>query len=456
MSFWIGSGAGFSGDRVDAAGPVVAEIARGNPEGGAIIFETIGERTLALGQLARQQDPESGYEPLLPEIIRPILKDAVANDIAIIGNFGCANPPAAARVIRQIGHEQGLHDLRIAVIEGDDVRDSIDLERHALWDADRDQPPPQGEMVSANAYIGAAAIAKAITAGAQVIVTGRVADPALVLGPLVAHFGWSWQDNERLAAGTLAGHLLECGAQVTGGYFADPGWKDVPEPENIGFPIAQVEADGRFILTKPAGTGGLVDLRTVKEQILYEIHDPGCYLTPDVVLDITDVSLEQLGPDRVAVSEARGHARPDSLKTTVGFIGDWLGEAEISYAGPNAFARARLAAETIEKRLVLRNLELRHRLDVIGISSAFDSDGGELWRAAVEQAPELLPEDLRVRLAVSGMERDQVAAALQEVLALYCCGPAGGGGQRSRISPRIETRSYMVPRTEVKSSYSFL
>ncbi len=311
-------------------------------------------------------------------------------------------------------------------------------------------------MVSANAYIGAAAIAEAIDAGAQVVVTGRVADPALVLGPLVAHFGWSWQDDDRLAAGTLAGHLLECGAQVTGGYFADPGWKDVPEPDNIGFPIAQVEADGRFILTKPEGTGGLVDLRTVKEQMLYEIHDPGHYMTPDVVLDIRDVALEQLGPDRVAVSGARGQERPESLKTTVGFIGDWLGEAEISYAGPNAFARARLAAETIEKRLARRNLTLRHRLDIIGISSAFDSDSGTLWQEAAHQDPDLLPEDLRVRLAVSAMEREQVAAALQEVLALYCCGPAGGGGQRSRISPRIETRSYMVPRDLVQTGYRFL
>ncbi|MFC4350450.1 acyclic terpene utilization AtuA family protein [Fodinicurvata halophila] len=456
MSFWIGSGAGFSGDRVDAAGPVVAEIARGNPDGGAIIFETIGERTLALGQLARQQDPASGYEPLLPEIIRPILKDCIDAGITIVGNFGCANPKAAAEAIRSIGQEQGLEGLHIAVIEGDDIRGTIRLDEHEIWDADRDLPPPEGEMVSANAYIGAEAIAESIRAGAQIVVTGRVADPALVLGPLVAHYGWSWRDHDRLAAGTLAGHLLECGAQVTGGYFADPGFKDVPEQENIGFPFAEVEADGTFVITKPAGTGGLVDSRTVKEQLLYEIHDPTAYLTPDVVLDIGAVEIEEVGRDRVAVRGARGRPRPDSLKTTVGFIGDWLGEAEISYAGPNAFARARLAAETIEKRLERRGLDLRHRLDLIGVSSAFDNDAGTLWRAAGENDPDLWPEDLRVRLAVSDGNRERVAAALQEVLALYCCGPAGGGGQRSRISPRIETRSYLVSREEVQASYSFL
>lgn len=456
MSFWIGSGAGFSGDRIDAAGPVVTEIARGNPDGGAIIFETIGERTLALGQLARQQDPAGGYEPLLPEIIRPILKDCIDNAITIVGNFGCANPRAAAEAIRAIGQDQDLEGLRIAVIEGDDIRESIRLDQHELWDADRDLPPPEGEMVSANAYIGAEAIAESIHAGAQVVVTGRVADPALVLGPLVAHYGWSWQNHDRLAAGTLAGHLLECGAQVTGGYFADPGFKDVPDPENIGFPFAEVEADGTFVITKPAGTGGLVDSRTVKEQLLYEIHDPTAYLTPDVVLDISAVEIEEVAQDRVSVRGARGRPRPESLKTTVGFIGDWLGEAEISYAGPNAFRRARLAAETVEKRLERRGLDLRHRLDLIGVSSAFDSDAGTLWRAAGQDAPDLWPEDLRVRLAVSDRDRERVAAALQEVLALYCCGPAGGGGQRSRVSPRIETRSYMIPRAQVSPSYSFL
>jgi hypothetical protein len=454
MTYRIGSGAGFSGDRVDAGLPVVEAIAAAG-EGGAIIFETIGERTLALGQLARRQDPALGYEPLLADYLRPILKICAEHGIVIVGNFGCANVPAAAAVIAGLVRELGLAPLRIATVDGDDVRDRITLAVEDRWDGDGALPPPAGEIVSANAYLGAKAIAEAIVAGAQVVVTGRVADPALALGPLVAHFDWAWDDLDRIAAGTLVGHLLECGAQVTGGYFADPGLKDVPRPEVIGFPIAEVEADGSFVIAKPPATGGLVDLRTVKEQLLYEIHDPAAYLTPDVTLDITGVEITKVGPDRVRVGGARGHAAPERLKATVGFLGDWFGEGEISYAGLNAFARARLAAEVIGKRLDMRGLALRRRIDVLGTSSAFDDDSGSL-RASLGSEMDARAQDLRLRLAVAGPDKAAVERALQEVLALYCCGPAGGGGHRSRVSQRIETRSYLIPREAVEATFRLL
>ncbi|HEU0221335.1 MAG TPA: acyclic terpene utilization AtuA family protein, partial [Paracoccaceae bacterium] len=331
----IGSGAGFSGDRIDAPQSVVAAIAAAG-EGGAIIFETIGERTLALGQIARRADPEQGYEPLLEQFLEPVLATCLRERITIVGNFGCANPAAAARRIQALAARSGHEAVRIAIVEGDDITASVPLERTTPWEGDGGTPAPAGGLIALNVYLGARPIAAAIRAGAEVVVTGRVADPALALGPLVAHFGWDWADLDRIAAGTLVGHLLECGAQVTGGYFADPGCKDVPDPANIGFPIAEVEADGSFVLTKAPGTGGLVDLRTVKEQLLYEIHDPAAYLTPDVVLDITGVSVETVGPDRVRVTGARGRPAPATLKATASFFGDWLGEAEISYAGPNA------------------------------------------------------------------------------------------------------------------------
>lgn len=456
MTFRIGSGAGFSGDRVDAGLPVVKALAAAG-QGGAIVFETIGERTLALGHLARRQDPALGYEPLLIDYLEPILAACIENGISIVGNFGCANPQGAAAAIAGLGRRLGLPPLRIATVTGDDVRDHVNLNTEDLWEGDSGLKAPAGEIVSANAYIGAGAIADALTAGAQIVVTGRVADPALVLGPLVAHFGWAWDDLDRIAGGTLVGHLLECGAQVTGGYFADPGFKDVPRPEAIGFPIAEVEADGSFVITKPPASGGLVDLRTVKEQLLYEIHDPAAYLTPDVTLDITGVEIVEVGPDRVAVRGARGHAPPEKLKATVGFLGDWFGEGEISYAGPNALARVRLAADVIRKRLELRGLDLRHRLDVIGVSSAFDDDSGSLWTAAQRGgAQDQVFQDLRLRLAVAGPRKDAVESALQEVLALYCCGPAGGGGQRNRVTQRIETRSYLVARDNVAPGFSFV
>jgi hypothetical protein len=448
--FLIGSGAGFSGDRIDAAIPVMEAIAaRG--QGGAIFFETIGERTLALGQLAKRENPQLGYEPLLPEFLSPILTRAVEAGIVIVGNFGCANPKAASAVVREIARKEGLPRLRIAVIEGDDVLGKFDLAKLTVWEGVQGLPPPTSALISANAYIGARSIAEAIVAGAHVVIAGRVADPSLALGPLVAHFGWDWNDLDRIAAGTLVGHLLECGSQVSGGYFADPGFKDVPQPEAIGFPLAEVGEDGNFVITKPEGTGGLVDQRTVKEQLLYEIHDPAAYLTPDVTLDITEVELVDAGPNRVAVSGARGKPAPERLKATAGFAGDWLGEAEISYAGPNALARARLAAEIIEKRLAIRGLDLRRRIDLIGVTSAFDSDDGALR----EPLADLASEDLRVRLAVSSADKMKIEKALQEVTALYCCGPAGGGGVRTRLQARIRTLSYLIPRDLAPTRFSF-
>ncbi len=450
MVFRIGSGAGFSGDRVDAPQSVVAAIAAAG-QGGAIIFETLGERTLALGHIARRQDPTRGYEPLLEDLLEPVLADCVRSGITVVGNFGQANPPAAAAAIQAMAHRLGLGSLRIAVVAGDDLAGRIDLSDAERWDGDGRLPGIEGDVIAINAYVGAAPIAEAIQAGAQVVVTGRVADPALALGPLVAHFGWSWQDLDLIAAGTLVGHLLECGSQVSGGFFADPGFKDVPDTANIGFPIAEVSADGSFVITKAAGTGGLVDLRTVKEQLLYEIHDPAAYLTPDVTLDITGVELQQVGDNRVRVSGARGRAAPQQLKATVSYFGDWLGEAEISYAGPNALARARLAITTINERILRRGLPVRHRADIIGTLSAFDSDNGDLLLDYSDAGS----GDYRVRFAFGASEQRVVERAVQEVNALYCCGPAGGGGVRQSVRPRVRTLSYLVPREVVTPSFQF-
>jgi len=244
----IGSGAGFSGDRIDAPQSVVAAIAAAG-EGGAVIFETLGERTLALGHIAKRQDPQHGFEPLLDELLEPILAECIASGIVIVGNFGQANPPAAASVIQARADRLGLGAVRIAIVTGDDLVGKVDLSLSERWDGDGRLPELDGDVIAINAYMGAEAIAEAIRAGAQVVVTGRVADPALALGPLVAHFNWSWSDLDRIAAGTLVGHLLECGSQVSGGFFADPGSKDVPGTADIGFPIAEVEADGSFVIT---------------------------------------------------------------------------------------------------------------------------------------------------------------------------------------------------------------
>jgi hypothetical protein len=265
----------------------------------------------------------------------------------------------------------------------------------------------------------------------------------------MAHYGWQETDWDQLGRATMAGHLLECGAQVTGGYFADPGFKDVPDLHAVGFPIAVVAADGSFVITKAERTGGLVDARTVKEQLLYEVHDPAAYLTPDVVADISEAEVREIGRDRVAVTGVRGHPRPATLKVNACFDGGWLGEAEISYAGPNAEARARLAAEIVRRRV---GNALRPRFDLIGVLSVFADDSGR----ALAAAPHGDASDVRLRVAAAHADRAQIERLLAEVTALYTCGPAGGGGVRTSLRSRLSTVSCLVPRERVPARFEIL
>jgi Acyclic terpene utilisation family protein AtuA len=447
--FRIGNGAGFSGDRIDAPGPVVDTlIARGGPA--AMFFEVLGERTVALAQLEKRRDPARGYEPMLERLLEPILEKCARHGIAVIGNFGAANPAGAARAIARLAEGLGLGGLRIGVVEGDDLSASIDLAELEVHEADAQLDHGGGAMVSANAYLSAQPIVEALRSGAQIVVTGRCGDPSLALAPLIHHYGWTADDWTSLALGSAVGHLLECGSQVTGGVYYDPGYKDIPDPANIGFPIAEVSADGRIVITKADATGGVVNLQVVKEQLLYEVHDPANYITPDVTLDFSGVSLRQDGADRVEVLGVRGKPAPEKLKVTVCFEGGWLGEGEISVAGPNCFARAKSIAEVLLERLRRRKLEVRSRVDLIGIASVHDDDSGTLWRAYTGRDP----TDIRVRLAVAGNAHDDVDQAAREVLALLCCGPAGSGGARWRTTQRIRTQSYLVPRASVEPRVS--
>lgn len=436
----IGSGAGFAGDRTDAAIPVVAELARqSGPR--FLIFETLAERTLALCQLARRNDPSKGYSPALEKFLAPILGDCLAAGIRIIGNFGAANPEAAAARIAAMARALG-HAPRIGVVTGSDL-DGLSVADLAARETGGTLLAGRAAIVSADAYVGAAPIARALDLGADIVVTGRVADPALALGPLLHIFRWAEDDWDRLAAGTLAGHLLECGAQVSGGYFADPGIKDVPDLAEVGFPIAEIGRDGSLLITKPPGTGGRIDRFTVIEQMLYEIHDPAAYLTPDVVMDITAAQVEEMGKDRVRVSGVRGKPRPNTLKATVCFEAGWLAEAEISYAGPNAPARARLAAEVVRTRLARRAPGLAVRVDAMGIASVFNDTAGTLLNAAF---PASTVSDVRLRFAAQSTDKVALDLLLDEVEGLYCAGPAGGGGVRRHLTARLSSASCLVER----------
>jgi Acyclic terpene utilisation family protein AtuA len=422
----IGSGAGYSGDRID---PAVEQASKGNLS--YLVFECLAERTIALAQKARLEDPEAGYDPLLEERMEAVLPISAAKGIRIVSNMGAANPRAAARKTCDLARKLGLKGLRVAAVTGDDV-----LEWVKSGGAGGDALPAPDRIVSANAYLGASPVVEALEGRAEVILTGRVADPALFLGPLVHEFGWRMDDWERLGRGTVVGHLLECAGQVTGGYFADPGVKDVPNLARLGFPLAEVSADGSAILTKVEGSGGCISRATCTEQLLYEILDPSAYFTPDVVADFSRVMLEEVGPNRIHVMGGSGRARPEKLKVSVGYRDGFIGEGQISYAGPGALARARLAAEILRERLQGQDLtELR--IDFIGLNAilgeGFAQSGAE-------------PMEIRLRAAGRADTARAADRVRREVEALYTNGPYGGGGVTGSTREVIAMTSTLIPR----------
>jgi hypothetical protein len=438
----IGCGAGFANDRPDAALRLAKDLAR-RPGQRYLMLELLAERTLAEAQLRKRDDADVGYSARLFDFIEPILDICLDQNIPIVTNGGAANPQAAARRLRTL---LGQRSARIACVLGDDLLQA-DIQTLQAWlPADL----PSDRQVSINVYTGADGIAEALTQGAQIVICGRVADPSLAVGPARHGLGWASDDWQKMAVATVAGHLLECCTQVTGGYFAHPGIKDVPDLANLGCPIVELGEDGSLVITKASGSGGFVTERTVREQLLYEVHDPRCYLTPDVVLDLGTARVRQLGADRVAVEGIQGHPRPERLKGLVGMRGLWFGEAEISYAGPAALQRAALARDVLLQRFDLLAPHVQPWIDLSGVASLFNDGRGEYLSQRLRQAPEL--EDVRLRVGFIHTDRALIDALLAEVESLYTNGPAGGGGVRRHISESITTQGFLIPRGEIETS----
>ena len=438
----IGSGAGYSGDRI----PPAADLAR-RGQLDWLVFECLAERTIALAQLDKQQHPEQGYDPLLTERLRAVWPDCLAQGVRILTNMGAAHPRAAALAALRQAQALGLRP-RVAVLHGDDVLAPLMKQGLGLTLMDRQLPVSAlaDRVVSANAYLGAEHLLPAIETGAELIITGRVADPALFLAPLWHHFAWSAQDWPRLGQGVVLGHLLECAAQVSGGYYADPGVKDVPDLAHLGFPLAEVQADGSAVLTKLEGTGGCVTVATCTEQLLYELEDPACYLQPDVVADFSQVQLRQVGPDRVRVSGGLGQPRPDQLKVTVGYRDGFLADGQISYAGLGAVARGQLALEVVKVRLQEAGLgHLETRYDLIGCNAILAG-----------ASPQSDPAEVRVRVSARCDTREQARAITREVEALYLNGPAGGGGATQSVREVIAADAVLMPRDWVHTHVEVL
>ena len=438
----IGSGAGYSGDRIE---PAVELAERGDIA--YLGFECLAERTIALAQAARLADPEAGYDPLLTARMEAVLAACVQRGIRIITNMGAANPRAAAAEIARVARRLKLPGLKIAAVTGDDVLEDIAAAPYALMERPGETTAAlNGSIVSANAYLGVAPIVEALAAGADVVVTGRVADPALFMAPLVHEFGWRMDDWARLGQATVVGHLLECAGQITGGYFADPGYKDVADLARLGFPLAEVRADGSAVLTKVAGSGGTVSLRSCKEQLLYELHDPARYYQPDVVADFSAVTLAADGADRVAVTGGSGTPRTGQLKVSIGYRDSFVGEGQISYAGAGALARARLALEIVRERLRLTGVRTSElRCDVIGVDS--------LHRGPAATAPE--PREVRIRVTGRTDSLAEAARIGNEVETLYTNGPAGGGGAWKSAREVLGVVSTLIAETKVRPAVSY-
>jgi hypothetical protein len=429
MSLRIGCGAGFSGDRLD---PALVLVQQGGLD--YLVLECLAERTIALAQKRKRQDPTLGYDPLLERRIETLLPDLLDHKVRLITNMGAANPLAAAEKIIQIAQRLN-RSVSVAVVTGDDVFDQLTGQETAL---ETGKPiANSGILLSANAYLGVDAILPALATDAQIIITGRVADPSLFLAPLVHAFGWSPDDSGLMGQGTVIGHLLECAGQLTGGYFADPGRKDVPDLATLGHPYADVWPTGEAVFCKVAGTGGVLNLLTAKEQLLYEVMDPSQYVTPDVVADFTQVALAEAGPNQVRVTGGTGQAPPQTLKVSVGYAAGFIGEGEIAYAGANALGRATLAGAIIEQRLHDRFADLR--VDYIGSTSVHRTQFGH--------HPD--PYEIRLRVAGRADTAQQAALVGEEVEALYTNGPAGGGGARKYVHEVVGIVSTLIDRQQI-------
>lgn len=439
----IGCGAGYAGDRID---PSIELVEKGNIK--YLVFECLAERTIALAQQAKLKDPTRGYNELLEDRLRAVLKLCLERNVKIISNMGAANPESAAKKVIEVAASMGLKGVKVAAVLGDDVLDELKSGSYSIEENGISSDGISNAIISANAYLGCEPMVEALRAGANVVITGRVADPSLFLAPMVFEFNWALDDWTLLGRATLAGHLLECGAQVTGGYFADPGVKDVQGLARVGYPIVEVRADGDFCVTKPNGSGGAVTEATCTEQMLYEIHDPAAYLTPDVVADFSHVTFHQDGEDKVLVKGADGRRRPKDLKVSVGYLDGYVGEGQLSYGGANAVGRAKLALEVFKERLKIADIRTTElRCDLIGMDSLH---GPKISKRSCD------PYEVRIRVVGRTNTLKEAERFANECETLAIAGPSGPGGLFKSAKQVMAVASTYMPRSKVSPVIKYL
>lgn len=423
----VGAGSGFWGDNLEPA----IEIAKnGNVQ--YLAYDFLGEPTIPILQKLRQQNPDAGFVPAIRTVVRGVLPICLEKNITILTNAGAANPHACADSIMSAAKEIGITKLKVGIVTTNDIQAKVEelLDQGTTFTnldtGDGNLEAVRDRIVGSYVYSGAYGYVEALEAECDVIISDRATDDAAILAPLVHEFGWKWDDWDNLAIGILAGHLIECGAACSGGI--SNLWREVPEPWNIGYPIAEVSESGELFITKVDGTGGLVNRTTLTEHLLYEVQDPGNYLMPEVIADFTRVEMEEVAKDRIKVWGVKGKPRPTTLKAGIAYTDGYIGEVESSVTWPDAVDKARRSIEIIKKRFEMVDLRADEvRFDMIGVDSCH-------WSASPEPDEDI--NEVRIRVAAKCADRKEASKIARECVMLMGTGPIGSTGQLNTPGPR--------------------
>lgn len=446
MAIRIGSGSAWWGDRIS---PAKNNADKGNLD--YLCFETMAEATVSAAQVRKRSDPSfPGYDTWLDDRMEAVLPGCLTNSTKIITNQGWINPNGAAERAIYWLRKFGAKGVKVAAVNGSLITDRVLELTDSITETGKPTETLKSTLVSAEAYLGAEPIVDALQQGAQIVVTGRVADPSLFAAPMMHEFGWTIDDVESLGFANGIGHLLECGAQITGGYFADPGFKDVPEPWNLAFPIAEVSQDRTAILTKLKDSGGAINALTVKEQLLYEVHDPSNYITPDVIVDFSKTHIEELETNKMLIKGINGKPRTRTLKVSMGCREGYIGEDMFFYAGEGALRRAKLAETILRERFNTVDLKAEEiRIDFLGIN-AIHGKMSPTDRAA--------PYEIAVRVAARTKTKEEAQKVGREVDGMAVSG-VGMTGKRvphqDRTREIIGVWSSLVERDKINPSITF-
>jgi len=447
----IANGQGFWGDSI--LGPI--RLVEEGPLD-YLTLDYLAEVTMSIMQKLKGRDPQKGYATDFVSLLERILPTLVAKDIKVIANAGGVNPRACMEAVLEVMRSHGLEGEKVAIVEGDDILGELDQlmetgEAFENMDTEEALANVRDEVTSANVYLGAFPIAEALSSGARIVITGRGTDPGLVLGPMIHEFGWKPDDHDLLAAGTVAGHIVECGAQCTGGNYTD--WRSISDLARVGYPIIEAEADGSFVVTKHEGTGGAVTLDTVRHQLAYEMGDPAAYLTPDVIADFTSFSIAQEDVDRVRIEGVKGAPATPFYKVSVSYSDGWKSVGELTISGPDAIDKAKLCAQIVWDRLALDGCEYttEERLE--------EYVGAGVCHRGIAEAETDAPPEVVLRMGVKGPDRAKVSRFGPELVPLVTSGPpgvTGFAGGRPKAAEIIGFWPALVSKDKIQTTVSVL